>query len=194
MNASELVGQRFGRLVVTSPALTGRHLLNCQCDCGQSKVIYAYSLVRGTTRSCGCLRREISAAAVRARVGPTPAPKHGYTRVGRMFPEYMVWQNMKHRCLNTTDISYPNYGAKGVTVCDRWNPKAGGSFDNFLADMGERPEGTTLGRFGDIGNYELNNCKWMTSAEQVANRRPDRKSRSKRSHNKSPLKGNGRIQ
>lgn len=60
--------------------------------------------------------------------------------------------------------SAPQY--TDVDVCVRWH-----KFENFLSDMGERPEGTTLGRFGDVGNYEPGNCKWMTWAEQLANRR-----------------------
>jgi hypothetical protein len=66
-------------------------------------------------------------------------------------------------------MRYPYYGGKGITVCDRWL-----SFENFLEDMGERPAGTTLGRFGDIGNYEPGNVAWQTWAEQISNRRADR--------------------
>jgi len=83
---------------------------------------------------------------------------------------------MKTRCFNIKGDNFASYGALGVTVCDRWKD----SFENFLADMGERPEGTTLGRFGDMGNYEPKNCKWMTSAEQVANWRSDRKFKRKK--------------
>ena len=86
---------------------------------------------------------------------------------------------MKQRCFNPNTERYPKYGALGVTICDRWNISKGGSFQNFLSDMGERPAGTSLGRFGDVGNYEPGNCKWMTQAEQVANRRPDRIYRNK---------------
>ena len=79
---------------------------------------------------------------------------------------------MLTRCTNPAASNYKNYGCKGVQVCARWLGESG--FQNFLADLGERPPGTTLGRFGDVGNYEPSNVKWMTSAEQVANRRPDR--------------------
>lgn len=72
---------------------------------------------------------------------------------------------MKERCQNPRDSHYPAYGAIGVTVCERWQ-----DFCNFLADMGVRPEGTTLGRYGDLGNYEPGNCAWMTEDEQIAHR------------------------
>lgn len=81
-------------------------------------------------------------------------------------PTYISWQAMKKRCLDPNNDHYKSYGAKGVSVCNRWLE----SFKNFLSDMGERPENTTLGRFGDIGNYEPSNCKWMTLAEQQSTR------------------------
>lgn len=75
---------------------------------------------------------------------------------------------MNRRCVNLED---KNYGGKGIKVCERWHSSNPNGFVNFLADMGERPPGTTNGRFGDMGNYEPGNCKWMTRAEQQNNRR-----------------------
>lgn len=69
---------------------------------------------------------------------------------------------MKNRCYQPTSKGWPNYGAVGIKVCDRWL-----SFPNFLADMGKRPDGTTLGRIGDVGNYEPGNCQWQTPTEQA---------------------------
>lgn len=78
---------------------------------------------------------------------------------------------MKARCFNKNSSSYPDYGARGITVCTRWRD----SFENFLEDMGERPAGKTLDRYpNQLGNYEPGNCRWATPKEQVANsRRPD---------------------
>lgn len=81
---------------------------------------------------------------------------------------------MLKRCLNPHHDNFPRYGGAGVVVADRWNPKLGGSFQNFLSDLGERPAGTSLGRFGDVGNYEPNNVKWMTDAEQKIEARAKR--------------------
>jgi hypothetical protein len=83
---------------------------------------------------------------------------------------------MCQRVLDPNQKQYLDYGGANppITICDRWNTAKGGSFENFLADVGERLPSTTLGRFGDVGNYEPGNVAWMTPAEQVANWRPDR--------------------
>lgn len=88
---------------------------------------------------------------------------HGHNRS----PTYSSWQSMKNRCLNPNEPSYARYGARGITVCDRWL-----EFANFLADMGERPAGTSLDRWPNAaGNYEPGNCRWATPTEQALNRR-----------------------
>jgi hypothetical protein len=87
-------------------------------------------------------------------------------------PTYCSWEAMNKRC---RDPKSRWYGGKGIKVCERWRSDNPEGFVNFLADMGERPQRTTLGRFGDEGNYEPGNCKWMTPEEQIANRRPRKK-------------------
>lgn len=81
-------------------------------------------------------------------------------------PTYSTWSGMKARCGNPTNISYRKYGARGITVCERWM-----EFRNFLADMGERPAGTTLDRIDTTGNYEPGNCRWATPKQQRHNSR-----------------------
>jgi hypothetical protein len=91
---------------------------------------------------------------------------HGHASNGTETPEYRSWEHMFYRCTNPKSSRWKYYGGAGVKISPRWE-----SFENFLTDMGPRPLGTTLGRFGDVGNYEPGNCVWMTQAEQVANRK-----------------------
>ncbi len=81
-------------------------------------------------------------------------------------PLYCIWQSMRQRCLNPNAQQYPNYGARGITICDRWD-----DFALFLEDMGERPECHSLDRIDNNGNYEPSNCRWTTTKVQNNNRR-----------------------
>jgi hypothetical protein len=91
---------------------------------------------------------------------------HGHARKGGQSPTYRTWRAMLQRCDYPSMNNWDWYGGRGITVCDRWR-----SFENFLADMGERPDGLTLDRKNPNGNYEPANCHWATWAEQMANRR-----------------------
>jgi len=95
--------------------------------------------------------------------------RHGHSpRNGKLSLTYHSWQAMKLRCYYPSQPGFKNYGARGIAVCDRWR----NSFENFLADMGERPEGKTLDRYpNNDGNYEPGNCRWATLSEQQRNRR-----------------------
>jgi hypothetical protein len=96
--------------------------------------------------------------------------KHGYAQTGMKHPLYTIWSAMKDRCHNPNNKQYADYGGRGITVCDRWR----NSFPNFLEDMGERPEGLTLERSDNDGNYEPSNCVWETRKKQAENRRNTR--------------------
>lgn len=150
----------------------------CLCECGARPVVASRQLVSGRTKSCGCLKRDN--ASLNAGLGGRAARatcsermkrlnrKHGHTsRVEGQSPTYISWSAARARCRNKSRVYY-----QGVTMCERW----ASSFENFLADMGERPTGTTLDRWPNRkGNYEPGNCRWATPKEQAQNRKPPRK-------------------
>jgi hypothetical protein len=155
----EMTGERFGRLTVVK--CVGRQAERrlawlCKCDCGSEKEVSGKNLRRGLTRSCGCLHRE-RAAQINA--------SHGKTNSG----SYRSYRSMLSRCYNENQDCYSKYGAVGVAVCERWRD----SFENFYADMGDRPDGMTLDRKNPFGHYEPTNCRWSTHGEQAINRRGD---------------------
>jgi hypothetical protein len=99
--------------------------------------------------------------------GNEHALTHGHTRVGRYTPEWRTWAMMIQRCENPNATGFRYWGGRGITVCDQWHV-----FENFLADMGPRPEGTTLNRKDNDGNYEPGNCEWANVLTQQRSKRP----------------------
>ncbi len=160
----DLTGQRFGRLTVLTRApndLQGTAYWKCKCECGNTRTIRGYSLRSKITQSCGCLHDEI------AKHNLTGNRKHGQS----YSVEYLTWIRMKTRCYNSSAVQFVYYGARGITVCDKWL----NSFETFLEDMGERPKNTSIDRINNDGNYESSNCRWATPKEQAGNRRPRQK-------------------
>lgn len=165
--AKDITGQKFGRLTVIRCAAKeykGRIYL-CLCECGNTKLIKQCNLGK-STKSCGCLRKEVAKRKRCILVGNKHGVTHGMRPGGRKSPVYNSWQSMLKRCYSPKHDAYKNYGARGVTVCDRWR-----SFANFYADMGDRPPGKTLDRFpNNRGNYEPGNCRWASLGEQSNNK------------------------
>jgi len=152
----DLTGQRFGKLVVLGlshiqpEGAARRAWWNTRCDCGAEKAIRGNNLTTGGATTCGCGYREA-------------VTRHGM----KGSPEYRSWQAMKQRCLYEKHKSFDHYGGRGITICPQWLA----SFENFYADMGPRPEGTTLDRIDPDGDYTPDNCRWASHATQTANRK-----------------------
>ena len=155
----ELVGLRFGRLVVLDFAnkLGNQFCWLCKCDCGNTKIILGTNLKQGYTQSCGCLQKESASSS---------------NSTHRMTKErvHTIWVGMLARCGNPNNPSYKNYGGRGIFVCDKWK-----DFQSFFADMGDPPSKSHSIDRKDVNiGYEPDNCRWATVIEQANNTRANR--------------------
>jgi len=167
MKKNDLTNLRFGKLKVIKEDFercgNGDIKWECICDCGNIKSVRASNLKRGKTRSCGCLSKEIKRAGNR---------KHGL----RHHPIYMVWKNMRSRCLHKNNPRYYCYGGRGITICDEWKDDPT-SFIKWAEKNGWR-QGLQLDRTNNDGNYEPSNCRFVSSSDNILNQGKRRTSNS----------------
>lgn len=172
----DITGARYGRLVVVKLSnLRGpsqRIKWDCVCDCGGEISVTSNALIRGATKSCGCLlletqRNNAKKGSAKAHLA---AITHGLTIGGRPHPVLNSYNGMRGRCFNVNLNSYPAYGGRGITVCDEWLGKDGVA--NFIKDMMPTWQpGLSLGRIDNDGPYSPDNCRWETSFQQACNKR-----------------------
>lgn len=163
-NPIDLTNKKFGRLTVIKLAESvtntyGRPIRRwvCDCECGNTTIVRVNKLTSGNTISCGCFQKEMVSNLFKT---------HGK----RHTKEYASWASMKARCLNENSTKFHLWGGRNISICDRWID----SFENFYADMGPRPEGTSIDRIDTNGNYEPLNCRWATPKQQSNNLRTTR--------------------
>lgn len=159
----DLSWQKYERLTVIRrvPASVGTHIRwLCRCACGSETIVRGANLRNGGVKSCGCLQID----TMKARI------THGMARVGMVRPEWEAWSHIRDRCENPDNANYFRYGGRGIRVCDEWS-----TFEQFYADMGDRPAGmTSIERIDNDGPYCKTNCKWSYPKEQARNRRSNR--------------------
>ena len=148
----QMIGQTFGKLTVVESlgSKNKKTIWRCHCERGNKDfVVTRGDLTTGHTKACGCVKK-----------------KHGYSKSGT----YVSWYHMLSRCQNTKRKDWHHYGGRGISVCASWEK----DFMVFLKDMGTKPEGMTLDRINNDGNYEPSNCRWATREQQSRNNRTNK--------------------
>ena len=153
------IGQKFGRLTVIDTYRSEKGVIRCRCvcECGNKHDASIDNLKHGNVRSCGCLAHEWSRSGNARR-------KHS----GKGTRLYQIWKSMRERCNTKTASNYGRYGGRGVCICNEWNDFS--VFQEWAMENGYSDE-LTIDRIDTNGNYEPNNCRWVTYYEQSINKR-----------------------
>ena len=170
MKGYNLLGQRFSHLTVVEQCESnkGQRMWKCKCDCGNFAIVRTHDLMRGNTKSCGCLKRVHC-----EENGKKMLTKHGLSRInGKKARLFRIWSGIKTRCYNRNDKAYQKYGGRGILICDEWL-----DFKSFHAWALNNGYNDTLSieRIDVNGNYCPENCKWIALPEQTRNRTTSRK-------------------
>ncbi|WP_109369034.1 hypothetical protein [Ochrobactrum soli] len=153
----DLTGQQFGRLIAIARDPTARPTRwSCRCECGNTKVAATNDLRQGKTKSCGCLRVEVTGGKNRT---------HGL----RQHPLYDVWQSIKDRCLNPNNPQFKDYGGRGIKICDEW-AHDGAAFIAWAEANGYRA-GLIIDRENNNWGYSPENCRFVTRKTSNRNKR-----------------------
>ena len=156
----DIIGEFFNELKVLCRDETNTRKFVCLCSCGKLTSTTKQRLKNGRTKSCGCKKSEYVAKASR---------KHGANTKGVKSLAYQSYMAMVHRCTNENRKGFEKYGGKGINIQDSWLEESPKGYLNFLKDMGERPENTSLDRIDGEFGYTKENCRWANSRLQAYN-------------------------
>lgn len=154
--ARDYSGQTYGRLTAVRRVDGPRNSWLFTCSCGGETITQIARVRFGMTQSCGCIAKE----RLKKR-----SVTHGHAVNRTVSPTLSSYRSAYARCYQPSAARYAQYGGRGIVMCERWKE----DFQNFLDDMGPRPDGMTLDRIDPHGNYEPSNCRWASPLDQAGN-------------------------